>query len=105
MIDGASTLRILTRIYVPLSRPLIITSCIVLFIAQWQALFLPLVLLRSRENWLVQLALASMQGTTQLQSWGTVLAGAAVILIIPILLIAPFMRYFRVSLFEGTSRG
>jgi multiple sugar transport system permease protein len=105
MIDGAGTMRILLRIYVPLSRPVIITSCIVLFIAQWQALFLPLVLLRSRENWLVQLALSSMQGTTQLQTWGTVLAGATVILIIPIVLIAPFMRYFKLSLFEGGSRG
>ena len=105
MIDGAGTLRILWRIYVPLSKPLIITSCIVLFIAQWQALFLPLVLLRSRDNWLVQLALSSMQGTTQLPTWGPVLAGAVVVLVIPVVLIAPFMRYFRLSLLEGATRG
>lgn len=105
MIDGAGTMRILLKIYLPLSRPLIITSCIVLFISQWQALFLPLVLLRSRDNWLVQLALSSMQGTTQLPSWGPVLAGAVVVLVIPIVLVAPFMRYFKLSLFEGTTRG
>jgi multiple sugar transport system permease protein len=105
MIDGASTIRILLWIYVPLSVPLIITSCIVLFITQWQALFLPLVLLRSHENWLVQLALASMQGTTQMPTWGSVLAGGTVILVIPIILIAPFMRYFKLSLFEGANRG
>lgn len=105
MIDGASTGRILTRIYLPLSVPMIITSCIVLFIAQWQALFLPLVVLRSRDNWLVQLALSSMQGTTQMPSWGPVLAGATVILLIPLVLIAPFMRFFKLSLLEGSTRG
>lgn len=105
MIDGAGLWRILFRIYLPLSKPLLITSCIVLFITQWQALFLPLVVLRSPDNWVVQLALASMQGTTQLPSWGPVLAGAVVTLVIPIALISPFMRHFKLSLVEGANRG
>jgi len=105
MIDGASTLGVLRRIYLPLSAPLIITSAIVLFIAQWQAFFLPLVVLRSRDNWVVQLSLSSLQGTTQLPSWGPVLAGGVVVLLIPILLIAPFMRHFKLSLLEGSTRG
>jgi ABC-type glycerol-3-phosphate transport system permease component len=105
MIDGAGVGRILWRVYIPLSRPIIITSCIVLFITQWQALFLPLVVLRSRDHWVVQLALASMQGTTQLPTWGPVLAGGVVTLLIPIVLIAPFMRHFKLSLLDGSNRG
>lgn len=105
MIDGASSLGVLRRIYLPLSLPLVITSCIVLFISQWQAFFLPLVVLRSRDNWVVQLSLSSLQGTTQLPSWGPVLAGGVIVLLIPILLIAPFMRHFKLSLLEGSTRG
>lgn len=105
MIDGAGTGRVLWHIYLPLSRPMLVTSSIVLFLAVWQALFLPLVVLRSRDNWVVQLALSSLQGTVQLPSWGPVLAGGVITLLIPILLIAPFMRFFKLSMFEGSSRG
>jgi ABC-type glycerol-3-phosphate transport system permease component len=105
MIDGATLWTIIWRIYLPLSRPLMVTAAIVLFIAQWQALFLPLAVLRSQENWVLQLSLASLQGTTQLPSWGPVLAGAVITLLIPIVLVAPFMRYFKVSLLEGSTRG
>jgi ABC-type glycerol-3-phosphate transport system permease component len=105
MIDGASLGTILWRIYVPLSRPLMVTSAIVLFIAQWQALFLPLVVLRSPSNWVLQLSLSSLQGTIQLPSWGPVLAAAVITLVIPLILVAPFMRYFKLSLLDGSTRG
>lgn len=105
MIDGAGVLSIIRNIYWPLSRPILITSCIVLFLAVWQALFLPLVVLRSRDNWLVQLALSSLQGTVQLPSWGPVLAGGVITLVIPLLLILPFMRFFSLSMVQGSTRG
>jgi multiple sugar transport system permease protein len=105
MIDGANLPTIIWRIYLPLSRPLMVTSAIVLFIAQWQALFLPLVVLRTPSNWVLQLALSSLQGTVQLPSWGPVLAAAVITLVIPIALVAPFMRYFKLSLLDGATRG
>jgi ABC-type glycerol-3-phosphate transport system permease component len=105
MIDGANLGEIILRIYLPLSRPLMVTSAIVLFIAEWQALFLPLAVLRTPENWVLQLSLASLQGTIQLPSWGPVLAAAVITLIIPLVFIAPFMRYFKLSLLDGATRG
>lgn len=104
MIDGANLRQILWRIYLPLSRPLMVTAAIVLFIAQWQAFFLPLVVLQSPSNWVAQLALASLQGTVQLPSWGPVLAGGVIMLVVPIVLVAPFMRYFKVSILDGSAR-
>jgi multiple sugar transport system permease protein/putative chitobiose transport system permease protein len=105
MIDGSNIWNVIWHIYLPLSKGMLVTSAIVLFLAVWQALFLPLVVLRSQDHWVVQLALSSMQGTVQLPSWGPVLAGGVITLLIPIILIAPFMRYFKLSLFEGSSRG
>lgn len=105
MIDGANLWKIIWRIYLPLSRPLMVTAAIVLFIAQWQAFFLPLVVLQTPSNWVAQLALASLQGTVQLPSWGPVLAGGVIMLAVPIILVAPFMRYFKVSILDGSARG
>jgi ABC-type glycerol-3-phosphate transport system permease component len=105
MIDGSGIWRIIWNIFLPLSRSMLVTSSIVLFLAIWQALFLPLVVLRSRDNWVVQLALSSLQGTVQLPSWGPVLAGGVITLVIPMLLVAPFMRYFKLAVFDGASRG
>lgn len=104
-VDGASLWSILWHIYVPLSRPLMVTSGIILFIAQWQAFFLPLVVLRSQSNWVAQLALASLQGTIELPSWGPVLAAGVIMLLLPVILVAPFMRYFKLALLEGATRG
>lgn len=103
-VDGASLWSILWHIYVPLSRPLMVTSGIILFIAQWQAFFLPLVVLRSQSNWVAQLALASLQGTIELPSWGPVLAAGVIMLLLPVILVAPFMRYFKLALLEGATR-
>lgn len=105
MVDGAGVLRTLWYIYISLSRPLIVTSAIVLFIAQWQAFFLPLIVLRTPSHWVAQLALASLQGTTQLPSWGPVLGAATIMLVIPIILVAPFMRSFKLALLEGSTVG
>jgi multiple sugar transport system permease protein/putative chitobiose transport system permease protein len=105
MLDGAGLGTILLRIYLPLSRPLMVTSGIVLFIAQWQSLFLPLAVLRSPSNWVLQLSLSSLQGTIQLPSWGPVLAAGVITLLIPVILVAPFMRYFKLSLLDGATRG
>lgn len=104
-VDGAGLMSILWRIYVPLSRPLMVTSAIILFIAQWQAFFLPLVVLRTPSNWVAQLALASLQGTVELPSWGPVLAAGVIMLVLPVILVAPFMRYFKLSLLDGATRG
>jgi ABC-type glycerol-3-phosphate transport system permease component len=77
----------------------------VLFISQGQALILTLVVRRCPDNWVFLLALSSLQGTIQLPSWGPVLAAAVILLIIPLILVAPFMRYFKLSLLDGSTRG
>lgn len=104
MIDGAGIGRMIWHIFIPLSKSMLVTSSIVLFLGVWQALLLPLVVLRSRDNWVVQLALSALQGTVQLPSWGPVLAGGVITLLIPMILVAPFMRHFKLSVFDGASR-
>ncbi len=57
-IDGASWWRIFWSIALPLSWPTVITAGLMLFIAQWDAFFWPLVATSSPDHTLVQVAIA-----------------------------------------------
>jgi ABC-type glycerol-3-phosphate transport system permease component len=59
-IDGASTLRILWSIYVPLSVPALMTIAIFSFVHAWNDFFGPLIFLLHRENWTLTLGLAAL---------------------------------------------
>jgi ABC-type glycerol-3-phosphate transport system permease component len=59
-IDGASTLRILRSIYLPLSVPALMAVGLFAFMAGWNDFFAPLVFLTRRENWTLTLGLSAL---------------------------------------------
>ena len=61
-IDGASTLRILTEIILPLSGPALATVAIFSFIGNWSNLLDPLIYLRSQELYTLALGLNLFRG-------------------------------------------
>lgn len=62
-IDGASRLRVLWEILLPLSRPALVTLGLFTFIAEWNDLFKPLVFAPAGNLLTVQLALSRFQET------------------------------------------
>jgi multiple sugar transport system permease protein len=84
-IDGASEFRIYWNIVVPIIRPGLATLGLLTFIGQWNNFLGPLVVLHSRENYTVPLALRTLQGLIQ-TDWGAVLFGT-VLAVIPLLVI------------------
>ncbi len=84
-IDGASHLRIFTRIVLPLIRPALATVAVLSFMASWNSFLWPLVVIRSPELMTLPLGLSSLQGqfTTQ---WDVVMAGS-VVSIVPIAIV------------------
>lgn len=77
-IDGASELRILWRIIVPLSWPALITVALFTFIDKWGDFFGPLIYLRNPELYPLSIALQSFQSSHKTE-WPLVMAAAAVI--------------------------
>jgi ABC-type glycerol-3-phosphate transport system permease component len=63
-IDGASTLRTLWSVYVPLSAPALTAVAVFSFVQAWNDFFGPLIYLTSRENWTLTLGLAALQDPT-----------------------------------------
>lgn len=77
-IDGASELRILWQVIIPLSWPALITVALFTFIDKWGDFFGPLIYLRNPELYPLSIALQSFQSSHKTE-WPLVMAAAAVI--------------------------
>jgi multiple sugar transport system permease protein len=84
-IDGASTLRILTSVILPLSSPALASVAIFAFIGNWSNLLDPLIYLRSQELYTLALGLNLFRGQNFTQF--NMLMAVSIITLIPVLVI------------------
>ena len=99
-VDGASWFRVLTSIILPMSKPVLITASLLLFLGQWNNFFWPLLVAPDPKFRVVQVAVsyAYEEHTTR---WDLLLAGSMFAALIPILLVLPFQRYYVSGLVGG----
>jgi multiple sugar transport system permease protein len=92
VIDGASKFRIYTQIILPLSKPALATLATFTFMGTWNDFMWPLIVTNKMEMKTLPVGLASFQGlyTT---SW-TLLMAAAVIVLVPILIVYVYNQRF-----------
>jgi putative chitobiose transport system permease protein len=93
-VDGASWLTVLTRIYIPLSRPVLVGGAILLFITQWQAYLWPLIIVNDPSLQLAPVALVLASRGQFLTAYGTLFAGAVVLSVVPAIILLGLQRYF-----------
>jgi multiple sugar transport system permease protein len=94
-IDGCGHFRIFSSIIVPNIRPALATFSIFAFMASWNNLLWPLVILSSADHMTLPLALSSLHGQFSTQ-WNVVMAGS-VLSIVPILVIYVFAQKYVVQ--------
>ena len=75
--DGCSELGIYARIVLPLLKPALGTLGLITFIASWNNLIGPLIVLRSPDNYTLPLALRSLQSPVDTE-WGALMTGSAI---------------------------
>ncbi|CAN7715743.1 carbohydrate ABC transporter permease [Rhizobium sp. LjRoot258] len=85
MIDGASRLRILVTIIVPLAMPAIGLLALFTFIGQWKSFLWPLIVTNGMDKATLPLGLTLFQ-TQQGTAWNYIMAGAAISMLPGILL-------------------
>lgn len=85
LIDGASRLRILVSIILPLSLPAVGLLALFTFIGQWNNFLWPLIVMTSAENATLPVGLTMFQ-TQQGTAWNFIMAGAALSMIPGIIL-------------------
>lgn len=91
--DGASRLQILTKILVPLCKPILITIIVLTFIYTWTDFYNPLIFLTSQDNMTLAVGLAMFRG--QRKALLGLLSSATVISLIPmVILFFTAQKYF-----------
>jgi multiple sugar transport system permease protein len=96
-IDGASELAILRRIAIPLARPAIVTAMIVTFIGPWNEFLWPFLITKQHDLQPLAVALANYISTVAARAtnpFGSILAGAVVLVIPAVVVFVIFQRQF-----------
>lgn len=94
IIDGASYFQIFLRIFVPLSKPALVTISIWSFMGTWNDLLGQLIYINSPKLFTIQLGLASFSNMTGETLWGPLMA-ASFIALLPVILFLIFaQKYF-----------
>ncbi|NKB69148.1 MAG: ABC transporter permease subunit [Candidatus Latescibacteria bacterium] len=99
-IDGCSEFNIYARIMLPLIKPALATQAAFTFVAQWNDFIWPLVVLKSRELYTLQLGLASLQGVFGV-NWRYISAASVIALIPTVLFFLFTQRFFTQGLTSG----
>lgn len=92
-VDGASWFRLFFFIILPISKPVLITASLIMFLEHWGAFFWPLLVAPQEEMRVVQVAIAFSVEEYQ-TLWNQLLAGSMLAAIIPIVLVLPLQRYY-----------
>ena len=85
-IDGAGEFRIFNQIVLPLMKPAMATQAIFAFVASWNALFLPSILLIDKEKWTMPIMVSQLAGDMYKTEYGAVYLGL-VMTVIPLLVV------------------
>lgn len=102
--DGAGHLQRIWHIVIPMSAPIIGTLFILTFLAKWNDILLPLIVLRDKELFTMGVGLFYLDGEYTKQ-WGQVMA-AYFISAIPLIIVFLFaMRFFVKGLSSGAVKG
>jgi len=91
--DGAGWLRILWQIYLPLSKPVIISAGLLIFLFQWESFLWPLICTRSEHLKVIQVALAGFQ-ERYTTLWNELFAASNVATLIPLFVLLPLQRFY-----------
>ncbi|MER7005909.1 carbohydrate ABC transporter permease [Dactylosporangium sp. NPDC000555] len=92
-VDGAGELRIFTTIYLPLSRPVLVTIAVLTAIPTWNEYLLTRVSLNNPGTFTLPIALQNLQSGA-VQHYNVLMAGALIVVIPVIILFVAAQRYF-----------
>lgn len=93
-VDGASWLQVLARVILPISKPVLITAGVLIFLGQWNSFFWPMLVAPAPEFRVVQVAVSIIGVEQQINLWDQMFASATLAMVVPILLVLPFQKYY-----------
>ena len=102
-LDGASSIRMLTDVMVPLVRPGLITVGLFAFFNAWNEFFAALILMSDQEHYTLPIALTLVQSSSFLGSidWGLLQSSVVVSMVPSIIVYVVLQRYYAAGLLTG----
>ena len=103
-IDGCSDWHIFSRIMIPLVKPALATLAAFTFVSQWNDFIWPLIVLKNRDLYTLQLGLASLQGVFGV-NWRYISAASIIALVPTVLFFLFTQRFFTKGVTAGAVKG
>lgn len=105
LIDGASWLQTLTRIFIPVARPGLIAATIFAFTVSWAQFLYPLVFTTSIDQLVLPVGITTTLIKGDVFNWGQIMTGALLGAAPPLVIYAFLMDYYIAGLTAGATKG
>lgn len=106
IVDGASPWIIITRVFLPLLWPALVTTGLLAFIGAWNEFLFALTFTSSEVQRTVPVAIAMLSGTSQQEiPWGPIMAASVIVTVPLIVLVLIFQRKIVAGLTAGGVKG
>ena len=93
IVDGATPWIIITRVFMPLMWPALVTTGLLAFIAAWNEFLFALTFTSSNATRTVPVAIALLSGASQFEiPWGTIMAASVIVTVPLVVLVLIFQR-------------
>lgn len=102
--DGASWITVFSKIIIPISKPVFVTSALMMFQSQWNSYMWPLLVARSKDIRTIQIAISAFSGERNIQ-WTYIYAASFISILIPIILFIPLQKYYIEGITAGSVKG
>ncbi|TYB82683.1 MAG: carbohydrate ABC transporter permease [Kosmotoga sp.] len=104
LIDGASELKILLKVHLPLALPAVATAVVYVFLQTWNDFILSLIFTSSSDVRNVQVGIMNFATSRFTQDWGLINAGATFSIIPSILIFLLLQKYYVQGMTSGTTK-
>ena len=105
VIDGASHMQMLLRIFIPVAMPGIIAATIFAFTVSWADFVYPMAFLYSSDQQVLTVGTVTSLIRADVYQWGLLMAGALLAAAPPLLIYAFLMDYYIAGLTAGATKG
>jgi multiple sugar transport system permease protein len=105
LIDGASYMQLLTRIFIPVAVPGIIAATIFCFTVSWANFLYPLAFTTSADQLVLPVGIVTTLIRGDVYNWGQIMTGALLGAAPPLIIYAFLMDYYISGLTAGATKG
>ncbi len=106
IMDGATPWQTITKVFMPLMWPAMVTTGLLAFINAWNEFLFALSFTLSNEQRTVPVAIALMSGSDPREiPWGSIMAGSVIVTVPLIILVLLFQRRIVAGLTQGAVKG